>query len=196
MKSPCFTENDKIPNTGYEMNTRIKTSGLLISLFLLLFSVPSSLAAQNEENTENKEFGSVEERRIHATIQQERTQILEERKQLKLREKELKTLEDAVDKKLAEIDQKLLELKKSKQELAALLQQKDEQEAKKLQSLGKIYEKMDPMKAALAISGLDQELAADLLANMKVKAAAKILDNLNKPKATELSKTFSTIQLE
>ena len=55
---------------------------------------------------------------------------------------------------------------------------------------------MDPIKAALALSGLEQQLAADLLANMKVKAAAKILDSLNKPQATEISKTFSTIQLE
>ena len=177
------------------MNTCIKTT-LLTGLLFLMISSPMPVMAQNNEQTENKNFDSVEERRIHATIQQERTQIIEERKQLALRENELKTIEDAVDKKLAQIDSKLLELKKSKQELAELLQQKDEQETKKLQNLGKIYEKMDPVKAALAISGLDQKLAADLLASMKVKAAAKILDNLNKPKATELSRTFSTIQLE
>ena len=142
------------------------------------------------------QFSSVEERRIHATLQEERANIFEEKKALALREKELKTLEDAVDKKLAEIDLKLEELQKSTLQLTELLKQKDQEEAKKIQNLSKIYEKMDPLKAALAISGLDQQLAADLLAHMKVKAAAKILDSLNKPAATEISKTFSTIQLE
>lgn len=55
---------------------------------------------------------------------------------------------------------------------------------------------MAPDKAALALSGLDQRLAADILGNMKVKAAAKVLDFLNKQKAVELSETFSTIQIE
>ena len=54
---------------------------------------------------------------------------------------------------------------------------------------------MSPVKAAQAIAGLDHQLAADLLANMKVKAAAKILDQISKQKATELSTTFSTLQL-
>ena len=55
---------------------------------------------------------------------------------------------------------------------------------------------MSPEKAALAMTGLEQQLAADLLANMKVKAAAKILDQIAKQKATDLSTTFSTLQLE
>jgi flagellar motility protein MotE (MotC chaperone) len=55
---------------------------------------------------------------------------------------------------------------------------------------------MEPAKAAQAITGLEEQLAADLLANMKVKAAAKILDQISKQKATELSTAFSTLQLE
>ena len=86
--------------------------------------------------------------------------------------------------------------KKYKLQLTELLAEKNAEEVKKVKDLSKIYEKMDPLKAALALSGLQQQLAADLLANMKVKSAAKILDSLNKPQATEISKTFSTIQLE
>ena len=166
---------------------------LLASFFQL--TIPFTQAAE-ELPQDNQSFSSVEERRIDATIQQERAGILEEKKALALRKNELKTLEDAVDKKLAEIDEKLKQLQISKQQLSDLLDKKNAEELKKIQNLSKIYEKMDPVKAALALSGLNQELAADLLANMKVKAAAKILDNLNKPKATEISKTFSTIQLE
>lgn len=170
---------------------------LITVIFLIFFiSIPVISTSQEDVPEKKDSYDSVEERRIHATIQEERASIIEDKKALVLRENELKTLEAAVDKKIAELDIKLDELKKSKQELSELLEQKDAEELKKIQALSKIYEKMDPGKAALALSGLDQDLAADLLAHMKVKAAAKILDNLNKPKATEISKTFSTIQLE
>ena len=169
---------------------------LFSALCLLSVSPRSSLRAEDSQTAGDPEFSSVEERRLHASLQQERANIFEEKKQLALREKELKTIEDAVDKKLAEIDAKLAELERRKQQLTELLAQKAAEETKKIQDLSKIYEKMDPLKAALALSGLNQQLAADLLASMKVKAAAKILDNLNKIQATEISKTFSTIQLE
>ena len=106
------------------------------------------------------------------------------------------TLEGGVDKKLAEIDNKLDQLRKLQQKIESLLEKKSAEEKKRLQGLAKIYEKMNPAKASLAIAGLDQQLAADLLANMKVKSAAKILDQSSKQKATQLSTTFSTLQLE
>lgn len=165
-------------------------------LFLISISQPPNLYAQDGVNDNELQFSSVEERRVHATMQQERAIIFEERKELVLRENELKTLEEAVDKKLAEIDVKLTELEKSKQQLAELLSEKAAEEVKKTKDLSKIYEKMDPARAALALSGLEQQLAADILANMKVRPAAKILDSLNKLQASEISKTFSTIQLE
>lgn len=46
------------------------------------------------------------------------------------------------------------------------------------------------------MASLDLQLAADLLANMKVKSAAKILDQMDKAKASQLSTTFSTLQVE
>ena len=169
-------------------------SFLCICLFTLIPCF--SLYAQESKPSDDIEFSSVEERRLHATMKEERAVIFEEKKELVLREKELKTLEDAVDKKLAEIDKKLEELQRSKQQLNELLAEKSSEEIKKIKDLSKIYEKMDPVKAALALSGLEQQLAADLLANMKVKSAAKILDEISKQKAVELSTSFSTLQLE
>ncbi|MGB3212383.1 MAG: hypothetical protein WBB19_16900 [Desulforhopalus sp.] len=127
---------------------------------------------------------------------QERQNIRREREEIALRKKELKTLEGGVDKKLAEMDKKLEELRKLQDKIELLLADKSAKENKRVQELASIYQKMSPAKAALAITGLDKQLAADLLANMKVKAAAKILDQISKQKATELSKTFSTLQLE
>lgn len=163
-------------------------------LFLSLALLPQNLPAAETDPAKN--YASVEERRIDTSILQERENIRKEREEISLRKKDLKTLEEGVDKKLTEIDAKLEELRKLQDKIESLLAGKSAKEKKKLQELASIYQKMAPEKAALAISGLDQQLAADLLANMKVKAAAKILDQISKQKATELSTTFSTLQLE
>ncbi len=144
----------------------------------------------------SKNYGSVEERRIDNSILQERINLRKEHEEISIRKKELKTLEEGVDKKLTEIDRKLNELKTLQNKINELLKGKSALEKKRIQELAGIYQRMSPAKAALALTGLDRQLAADLLKNMKVKAAAKILDQISKQKATELSTTFSTLQLE
>lgn len=141
-------------------------------------------------------YGSVEERRIEKTILEERATIRKEREEIDLRKKELKSLEESVDKKLAEIDGKLNSLKNLQSRIKALLEKKSAAEMKQIESLAKIYEKMTPAKAALALTGLEQQLASDLLGKMKVKAAAKILDQASRQKTTEISTTYTTLQLE
>ena len=163
-------------------------------LFLSLVLLPQNIPAA--DSISSKDYSSVEERRIANTILEERTSLQIEREDIAMRKKELKTLEDGVDKKLTEIDDKLEELRKLQNKIELLLGEKSTVEKKRLQELAGIYQKMAPTKAAQAITGLDEQLAADLLANMKVKAAAKILDQISKQKATELSTTFSTLQLE
>jgi len=167
---------------------------LLLSLFLIL---PHEVhGADDPEKTEKDDYSSVEERRIDSTISQERANIRKEREEMDLHKKELKTLEEGVDKKIADIDRKLGEMKELQKKIDTLLTAKSAEEKKRIENLAGIYEKMTPAKAALAVSGLDQKLAADLLAGMKAKAAAKIMDQVAKQKASELSTTFSTLQIE
>lgn len=163
---------------------------LLLCLTCVLF-VSAVPAAEQEP-----QFSSVEERRLYANIQEELASIKEQKNNLLMKEKELKTLEESVDKKIAEVDSKLEELRTLKKKIEKLLADKSAAEQKKIQDLSRIYDKMDPVKAAFAISGMEEQLATEVLANMKVKAAAKVLDNLNKQKATSLSSKFSQIQLE
>jgi len=165
----------------------------MLSLAVVFFFFQHGQAAEPDAR---ESYSSVEERRIENSILQERANIRKEREEISLREKELKTLEESVDKKLAEMDNKLEELKQQQKKIEALLAEKTAEEKTRVQDLASIYEKMSPVKAALSLSGLEQQLAADLLASMKVKAAAKILDELSKQKATELSTTFSTLQIE
>lgn len=178
------------------------------SLPVLAETAKKNISAKSSEqvNQSNKQaqkplppkttFSSVEERRLYTILENERGSLEEEKKVLALREKELKTLEEEADKKLKLLDEKLDKLKNMQKKIEALLAEKDVQEQKKIQDLGIIYAKMSPERAALALSALDVQLAADLLANMKVKSAAKILDRLDKAKASQLSTTFTTIKVE
>lgn len=167
------------------------------SLLLIVFTpILFSLNIHASDESTEKKYSSVEERRLSNTIILERANLRQEREEIALREKELKTLEEGVDKKIAEIDNKLETLKRLQAKIEDLLAKKSIEEKKRIESLAKIYEKMTPAKAALAMSGIEQQLATDLLSSMKVKSAAKILDQVSKRKASELSTTYSTLQLE
>lgn len=189
------------------MNTKIKL--FTMSLLFLSYTLSPITVFTAEEKPEEdapvektaiaqkeKSFASVEERRIHSILQNERDNLEEEKKVLVLKEKELKTLQVEVDKKLEQMDRKLDELKEIQKNIDASLAKKDAEELKKIKDLSLIYAKMSPAKAALSLGNLDLQLAADLLANMKVKSAAKILDQMDKAKASQLSTTFSTLQME
>ena len=169
--------------------TRIAIKILLLILLAYGVATTRSLAADDE-------FSSVEERRLQNSILQERADIRKEREEIALRKKELKSLEESTDKKLAEMDTKLQELRALQKKIESLLEKKSAEEQQRTKELAGIYDKMSPVKAALALSGLDERLATDLLADMKKKAAAKVLDEINKQKATSLSEALATIQLE
>ncbi len=195
MKSPSTTtipSTDELPSGGRTKTMLTIPKTLLTRAVFLLFCQQPQAAVDPPEDS----FSSVEERRIDSTIFQERANIRKEREEIDLHKKELKTLEEGVDKKLADLDRKVEELKDLQKKIGVLLAEKSAEEKKRIQSLAGIYEKMAPAKAALAMSGLEPQLAADLLASMKVKAAAKVLDQIAKQKATDLSTTFSTLQLE
>ncbi len=169
---------------------------IFLSQFCIFLTVLILFICISPVHAKEKQYGSVEERRLESTLVQERESLKREREQLALREKELKTLEQGVDKKLAELDGKIEELRVLQKKIEALLRKKSLAEKKKTESLAKIYEKMNPVKAAQALSEVDEKLATSLLESMKVKSAAKILDQIARQKAAALSTEYSTLQIE
>ncbi len=162
-----------------------------VTLSLLLVTICSTAAFGAD-----REYSSVEERRIIEAIDKERKRVRQEWIKIDLRKKELKVIEEGVDKKIAEIDRKLLQLQAQQRKIEQLLAKKSIAEKKRIVSLAKIYAKMTPVKAAQAISGLEEQLAADILEQMKAKPAARILDAISREKATDLSRTYSTIPVQ
>ena len=156
----------------------------LLSLFLL----PQNLMAEESvDEAETSQNSSVEERRILASLKEERATLAAREKLLNTREMGLKTLQ-------TEVDKKLNELRRLREEVEKLVAQKDEEENARILNLSKVYEKMDPTKAASIIATLKTDLAVDILANMKQKSAGKILNNLEGEKAASLSVAFSKLK--
>jgi flagellar motility protein MotE (MotC chaperone) len=99
---------------------------------------------------------------------------------------ELKTLREEVDKKLAELEQR-------RTELAQMLTEKDEAETRKAKELGKMYEKMNPIKAAEVIASLEKDLAVSILEGMRAKSAGKILAGMERETAADLTVSYSSL---
>jgi len=160
------------------MNSRI-----ILALVVFILSA-AQVAAQ--PLLDEDQIQSVEERRILVSIEQEYEKLEQREADLDSRELQLKTLEDEVDKKLAAMQE-------LREELMRLLNRKDQEEGLRVGELSKIYEKMEPGKAAELITELDRQLATELLLGIKKKTAGKILDNLDTETATALSKEFTKI---
>lgn len=151
-------------------------------LFLTLFLALPFTASSAPEG----EFGSVEERRLKASIRQELLRLRQKEELLSAREMELKTLSREVDKKIEE-------LKNARIEVNALLEKKNEQEIQKAQALSKMYEKMEPERAAELLATLEKNLAISILDGMRAKSAGKVLNNMDPAKAAILSTSYSNL---
>ena len=165
-----------------------RAAALWLGLFLLVVLYPVSVQAQTDTgNAADTAPASVESRRLQARMAEAQPNVTEQKKNLLLQEHQLQNLKKAIDESLEEMDLKLAQIEREQARLESLLTQKQSEEAKQLRQLGKIYENMEPAKAALAISDFDKQLAATLLGLMRPRAAGKILDNLSEDQATELS---------
>ncbi len=163
----------------------------LVAAFILVFLTCTLTHAEKQttpvpvKTSQEKQYGSVEERRIMESLQGESgSPMNKERDDLENKKKELKRLESEVDKKLDQLNQMRVRIEK-------LLAEKEAKESKKIQELAKMYEKMAADKAALILSAVDQDLAVSILAKMKTKSAAKILNNIEREKAAKLSTAYS-----
>ena len=152
-----------------------------------------TLFGAEENDPASGEFSSVEERRLHVRIIEDQNSLIDEQKALVLEEARLEKLKAEIDAKLVEIDNKLAEMEDQKKVLEGLLAEKQREEQQRIKNLGKIFENMDPLLAAEAISDLDRQIAAAILASMKPRAAAKILDGLSREQTAEISRLFLTM---
>lgn len=167
---------------------------IALAIFLCV-SLPTFADAQGSSENINSDqtYDTVEERRLHVRIIEEHDDLNNERKSLLLKEKELEKLNTEIDLKLEELDRKLDKLAQQKAELQKMQAGNTETTESPIRDLSKIYEQMDPVKAAIAIAGLEPETAAMILTGMKSRSAARILEIIDSRRAAEITKILVTL---
>lgn len=160
---------------------------LFVLVLLLVQVVGSASGASDGSQTAENNIASVAERRIVVQLQEQKRKNEQQAQALEKEKNELNLLRSEVDKKL---DQ----LKVLRKQLAALVAEKDAKEQERILQLSKMYNKMDPLKAANIISELDKELAVQILGGMKSKSAGRVLANIVGKKAAALTRAYSTLK--
>lgn len=143
----------------------------------------STVLSKNAE-TENKTETS-------NTFSQSEIEILQElakrREALDLRDKEIAKKAAQLEITEEEIQKKLSQLQEYEAKLRQLMQDYNQKEKSKLNSLVKLYTTMKPKDAARIISTLDIELATALLKEMKPSISSSILSQMDAAKAKAIT---------
>jgi len=174
----------------------------IVSAVLLFFLSPvcllhsatgeKSIPEQNEAAIETR-IESVEERRIVASIRKERSNILQQNEELEKKRIALKTLEGEVDKKLDQLKKLRLELRNYLASKEKIISTDEKARLQRIKNLSKIYEKMDPIQAAAVLAALDDDITMSLLAQMRKKSAAAIMDILTQEKNARLTTEYTAL---
>lgn len=109
------------------------------------------------------------------------------REELEKRERELDVREGLLKAAEQQLEASSTELAALQQKIQGLIQQYDEQENKKLESLVTIYEKMKPKDAARIMNELDMTVLLDVMNRMKEAKAADILADMDPARAREVT---------
>ena len=113
---------------------------------------------------------------------------------LEKKERDLARLEEDLHKQKAEIEKQLKELNKMRRNISSVLDKKVETDESSLQKLVGVYSNMKPQNAATIITQLDEELAIQVLGQMRKQNAAAILNFIEPKKAKYLSEKYAGLK--
>jgi len=117
---------------------------------------------------------------------------LKQRKdELDMREKELSELEEELQKQKVELDKRIVQLEEMRNQIAQILKDRVEVDQEKVTKLVDLYSNMKPKQAADVIGSINEDLAVEVLAKMKKKNAAEIMNLLPADKARTLSEKYT-----
>lgn len=117
---------------------------------------------------------------------------LKQRKdELDMRENELSQLEEELQKQKVELDKRILQLESMRNQIAQTLKDRVEVDQEKVTKLVDLYTNMKPKQAADVIGTINEDLAVEVLAKMKKKNAAEIMNLLSPEKARVLSEKYT-----
>ncbi len=152
----------------------IKPHLVKVGISVLLCSLFLAFHVQAEEDAINL----VEKQRIELENKEE----IVEKEMTRLR-----TLKQEVNDDIAKYTRLLKEIEKS-------LQKAEEVSNKRLKHVAKAYEAMQPEDAASRLSGLDNQIAVQILLKMNSKKAGLVIGMMEAEKATQLTREITKLK--
>lgn len=113
------------------------------------------------------------------------------KEELDEREKELGELEEELQRQKVELDRRIQQLEETRNQIAQVLKDRVEVDQEKVTKLVDLYSNMKPKQAAEVIGSIHEDLAVEVLAKMKKKNAAEIMNLLPAEKARVLSEKYT-----
>jgi flagellar motility protein MotE (MotC chaperone) len=119
------------------------------------------------------------------------SKLRERKMELDLREQELARLEEELQKQKLEIEGRLQRLTEVRDDISKLLSERVKVDQERVGKLVEFYSSMKPQQAATIMEKIDEDLAVEILGQMKKKNAAEIINLLQADKARRLSEKFA-----
>ncbi|MBI5665161.1 MAG: hypothetical protein HZC49_08785 [Nitrospirae bacterium] len=125
---------------------------------------------------------------IAGVIEKQRIELNQKEEMLKKETERLKTLKKEVEDDIAKYTALLEQIDKS-------LKQAEEVGNKRLKHVARAYEAMQPEDAASRISGLDNDMAVQILLKMESKKAGLVIGMMGAQRATVLTKEIAKLKM-
>jgi flagellar motility protein MotE (MotC chaperone) len=125
---------------------------------------------------------------IAGVIEKQRVELTHKEEMLKKETERLKALKKEVEDDITKYTSLLEQIDKS-------LKQAEEVGNKRLKHVAKAYEAMQPEDAASRISGLDNDMAVQILLKMESKKAGLVIGMMGAQRATVLTKEIAKLKM-
>lgn len=119
------------------------------------------------------------------------TKLQDKKKELDQREVDLSKNEEELAKQRLELEKQLKALEDTRKKISTLLDDRIKADNEKIDSLVQMYTSMKPPQAAKVLESMDEDLAVEILARMKRKTAAEIMNIVKPEKAQILTEKFA-----
>lgn len=146
-------------------------------------SAATEKSGEKAKGTEEKEVVSQEFSHFE--------KLKQRKEELDMREKELTELEEELQRQKVELDKRIQQLEGMRNQIAQTLKDRVEVDQEKVNKLVDLYSNMKPKQAADVIGSITEDLAVEVLAKMKKKNAAEIMNLLSPEKARVLSEKYT-----
>lgn len=117
--------------------------------------------------------------------------LSERKRELDLREAELNKLEEELQRQKVELEERLKKLEAMRSQIAQTLKARVDNDQTKVTKLVEVYSGMKPQQAAKVLETINEDLAIQVLDQMKKKSAADILNVMDAKKAQRLSEMLA-----